>query len=217
MNLLNKTAWLTTLMIVALASIGCQASATFSAGTTEAKKPEAPPPPKPKEDSEPAAEPPAEEPAVEPEPEPEPEPAEQVVTKGDSILVPGAIVFDSGQSTLTAGAPNDEILAQLKAYLDKYQNVTLMRIEGHTDNVGTPEDNLKLSGERALAIKTALVGRGVDTGRLLAVGFGERKPIADNATEEGKAQNRRTEFKIAGLNGKNYLGLDPLGGGQEFK
>ena len=48
------------------------------------------------------------------------------------------------------------------------------------------------------------------------MGFGPDKPIADNKTEDGKAQNRRTEFKIAELKGKKYLGMDPSGGGKVF-
>ena len=52
---------------------------------------------------------------------------------------------------------------------------------------------------------------GIKKERLIAVGFGETRPVADNGTEEGKAQNRRTEFKIAELNGKKYLGMPPEG------
>ncbi|MEN9581729.1 MAG: hypothetical protein RJA70_4738, partial [Pseudomonadota bacterium] len=83
--------------------------------------------------------------------------------------------------------------------------------------VGTEEDNLKLSGERALTIKKALVDRGIKAERIIAVGFGKKKPIAANTTEEGRAQNRRTEFKIAAINDRNYMGLSPKGGGTEFK
>jgi len=212
------------LLLVPAGIAGCNASASFSAGGSDAKKPEPPPPPPPKEPKKPKEEAKQEEPEPEPaatEPEPAPEPKEEssskVVTKGDNILLPGAIVFDSGQATLKEGEQNEEILTQLKAYLDNHPNVTLMRIEGHTDNVGKPEDNLELSGNRALTIKKALVERGVDTKRMIAVGFGERKPIASNDTDEGRAQNRRTQFKIAGLNGRNYMGLNPKGGGTEFK
>lgn len=199
---------------------GCTASASFSAGG-EANEPPPPPPPpqrppegKKEEASKPAASAAEAQPTGAPKPEEEKPP---VVTKGDSILLPGNIVFDSGAATLTAGESNEAILEQLKAYLDKNAKVTLMRIEGHTDNVGKPADNLKLSGERALAIKNALVERGVAKERLLATGFGEAKPIADNSTEQGRALNRRTEFKIAGINGRNYLGNKPHGGGTEFK
>jgi len=64
-------------------------------------------------------------------------------------------------------------------------------------------------GQRALAVKAALVAKGVNKDRLIAVGFGQTKPIADNTTEDGKAKNRRTEFHVAELGGKKYLGLDP--------
>lgn len=197
---------------------GCQASASFSAGGSEAKEPKAPPPPPPAVEKPKKAEEPK--PAPEPEVKPEPAPAQDdsgIKTEGDSIKLPGNIVFDSGAATLTAGAQNDEILNQLKAYLEKHTKVTLMRVEGHTDDVGSDEDNLKLSGERALTIKNALVSRGIDAKRIIAVGFGKQKPVGPNTTEEGRAQNRRTEFKIAAINGRNYMGLSPKGGGTEFK
>ncbi len=223
MSLRRTTAAMTALAFclgaVTLGASGCTASASFKAGGGEAKEPEPPPPPPPpkKEEKKKAEKPKKKKKKDKPKAEPKEEKGDKIVTKGDTIMVPGAIVFDSGKATLKAGEQNDEILAQLKAYMDKNENVTLMRIEGHTDDVGTPEDNLKLSGERALTIKKALVERGVKADRLIAVGFGERKPIADNASEEGKAQNRRTVFKIAGLNGKPYMGLKPTGGGTEFK
>lgn len=79
------------------------------------------------------------------------------------------------------------------------ENPTLkVQINGHTDNVGKPADNLKLSTNRAKAVVDYLVSKGIDAGRLAYKGFGETKPIADNKTEAGRAQNRRTEFVIIG-------------------
>jgi outer membrane protein OmpA-like peptidoglycan-associated protein len=69
-------------------------------------------------------------------------------------------------------------------------------IEGHTDNVGKPADNQKLSQQRAWTVVNYLVLHGVKSNRLTGVGFGETKPVASNQTEEGRAQNRRTELKI---------------------
>ncbi|MGZ3925077.1 MAG: OmpA family protein [Flavisolibacter sp.] len=71
-----------------------------------------------------------------------------------------------------------------------------IQIEGHTDNVGTAADNTKLSTNRAKAVVNYLVSKNISITRLTAKGFGATKPIADNKTEEGRAQNRRTELKV---------------------
>ena len=126
-------------------------------------------------------------------------------------------MFDTDKATLQAGAGNDELLGQLKAFLDQKPEITKIRIEGHTDNQGEATKNEELSGQRALTVKKWLVDHGVKAERLIAVGFGQNKPIADNSTDAGRAQNRRTEFKIAELNGKKFLGLDPTGGGKVFQ
>jgi OOP family OmpA-OmpF porin len=199
---------------------GCKASASFQAGSEDPKTPkeEPPPPPPPPAPKEVKAEEPKEEKKEEKAEEPKEEKKEsEITTKGNTIKLPGNIVFDTGAATLKANSGNEEILDQLKSYLDENAKVTLMRVEGHTDNVGKPPDNLKLSGERALTIKKYLVGKGIAEKRIVAVGFGESKPVGDNATEEGRSQNRRTEFKIAEVNGKPYLGMDPKAGGTEFK
>jgi len=79
------------------------------------------------------------------------------------------------------------------------ENPTLkVQINGHTDNVGKPADNLKLSAERAKSVMNYLVSKSVDIKRLASKGFGETKPIADNTTEAGRSLNRRTEFIITG-------------------
>ena len=71
-----------------------------------------------------------------------------------------------------------------------------IEISGHTDNVGTPEYNLELSKNRAKAVNDYLVDNGIDQARLLYKGYGESEPIDTNDTETGKANNRRTEFKV---------------------
>lgn len=101
--------------------------------------------------------------------------------------------FASGSATLTT---------ELQALLDiaagiLVRNPTLaMQIEGHTDAVGSSESNLVLSVARAESARTYLVERGVDPGRLDALGHGEVRPIADNGSKEGRAQNRRVEFLL---------------------
>ncbi len=79
------------------------------------------------------------------------------------------------------------------------ENPTLkLQINGHTDNVGKPAENLKLSTNRAKAVVDFLVSKGINIKRLVHKGFGETKPVADNKTEAGRAQNRRTEFVVVG-------------------
>ena len=79
------------------------------------------------------------------------------------------------------------------------ENPTMkVQINGHTDNVGKPADNMKLSTARAKSVVDYLSSKSIDAKRLTYKGFGEIKPIADNKTEEGRAQNRRTEFVIVG-------------------
>ncbi len=136
---------------------------------------------------------------------------------GGKLVVQGAIAFDSGKAILLETNENAAILADLKLFLDQNAKVTQIRIEGHTDNVGDAAANLQLSGQRALTIKKALIDKGVASERLLAVGFGDKKPVGDNATDAGRAKNQRLEFRVATFNGKNYLNQEPLGGGTKFE
>lgn len=101
--------------------------------------------------------------------------------------------FESNKFDLTQGS-----LAVVSAFAEFLKaNPSLeVTIEGHTDNVGSPSDNLDLSQKRAEAVKKALIDLGISSGRLRAKGFGETKPIAANLSEEGRALNRRTVFTI---------------------
>jgi OmpA-OmpF porin, OOP family len=99
--------------------------------------------------------------------------------------------FDTGKATITPESAEtlDTAAAALKAAGDLE-----VEVGGHTDNVGAPEANLKLSLERAQAVMAALVQRGVAAARLTAKGYGQTAPIADNRTEDGRAKNRRVEL-----------------------
>jgi hypothetical protein len=101
------------------------------------------------------------------------------------------VLFDFGKSVVKRAAyPTlDEVAAILKA--NPYVRIEL---QGHTDNVGSPGYNKRLSERRAMSVLRALVKRGIEKGRLIAVGFGLTRPIASNATEEGRAYNRRVEL-----------------------
>ncbi len=128
------------------------------------------------------------------------------------VQIPGAVVFDTGLATLKAGAGSEAVLEQVVKFMADNPKVTKLRVEGHTDNVGQPADNQLLSGNRALTVKQYLISKGVAAERLISVGCGQDRPVASNATEEGKAQNRRVQYQIAENRGKPFLGR-PIDGG----
>lgn len=73
-----------------------------------------------------------------------------------------------------------------------------VELQGHTDNIGTDAYNLILSQDRANAVKAYLIGKGVEPERMVARGYGERQPVADNSSAEGRTRNRRVEMKVLG-------------------
>ena len=89
-----------------------------------------------------------------------------------------------------------ELLDQVAAIIVEHEEIPAIFVEGHTDADGSEEYNRDLSDRRAKSVRQYLIDKGVEPRRLQAQGFGEAQPIADNATEEGKAQNRRVEFRI---------------------
>lgn len=199
---------------IAMPAVGCTVSVSGSAGTKAEQPPPPPPPPPP-----PSTEAEAEAEADSDEGTSPPDKKSTATVQGDAVHIPGNIVFATGKATLDEDKMEStvEVLEQLKAFLEQNKQFTKLRIEGHTDDVGDDESNLKLSGERALTLKRWLVEHGIDASRLIAVGFGEKKPIADNSTAGGKAQNRRTEFHIAEIKGKKFLGRPIDGGGTVFE
>jgi len=107
-------------------------------------------------------------------------------------LILKGVHFESGSAALTPDsyAVLDQVVRSLMAYPE-----VRVEIRGYTDSVGSWEYNLKLSQKRAEAVKQYLVNSGIDPNRLVAKGYGEADPIASNKTAEGRAQNRRIEFR----------------------
>jgi len=113
----------------------------------------------------------------------------KIMTSGK--LVTHGIHFASGKVDILPESMGT--INKLYDILDHHPDLKL-EIEGYTDNDGSPESNMKLSQQRAEAVKGQLVSMGIDTARLAAKGMGENFPVSDNDTPEGKARNRRVEF-----------------------
>jgi OOP family OmpA-OmpF porin len=145
--------------------------------------------------------------AATPEPEPPPPappPKEEppLPVQGDEIVMPEQIEFDSSKATIRNTERSQRVLNELLSIMKKHTSITKLRIEGHTDSSGRPEKNARLSKARAEAVAKWLVEHEVEKSRLTTVGLGDSKPLADNATPEGRQTNRRTEFHVEELDGK---------------
>lgn len=133
-----------------------------------------------------------------PEPPPLPPPPPPVVVAKPVIIEKGRqtldVKFDFDKSTIK-GVYNDD-LDDLSRVMKDYPDLKVT-IEGHTDSIGSNAYNQNLSEERAGAVKNYMVEKNaIDASRIATEGFGEERPIADNATAEGRAQNRRVEAAV---------------------
>lgn len=120
-------------------------------------------------------------------------------TDKELVITLGDTVFESGSTDLNPDA--SPLLVRLARFLDLEQTRRI-RIEGYTDNVGTPGDNLALSQVRAQVVADTLTDLGVDAGRIEVAGFGDAYPVAENTSEEGRAQNRRVEIVLSDSEGR---------------
>lgn len=103
------------------------------------------------------------------------------------------INFETGSAKLSA--ESREQTKNIAEILKAFPDVTL-KIGGYTDNTGDPKSNLKLSQDRAEAVKTAIISEGIDNKRLDAEGYGDAHPVASNDTENGRSQNRRIAVRV---------------------
>jgi outer membrane protein OmpA-like peptidoglycan-associated protein len=118
-----------------------------------------------------------------------------VVLTEAKLEIKDRVYFKTGRDVIEA--KSFPLLDNVAAVLKAHPEIALVRVEGHTDNVGTPEKNQDLSNRRAASVRRYLVDKGgVADARLEAVGYGQDRPIDTNDTEDGKQQNRRVEFVI---------------------
>ena len=111
-----------------------------------------------------------------------------------AITLKGDVSFDTNSATVRQGLYAE--IDRISSVLTQYPQ-TVIRVEGHTDSVGSDSYNLDLSNRRAMAVKNLFVQRGVADARIEAVGYGETVPIASNDNEAGRQKNRRVEIKVA--------------------
>lgn len=121
--------------------------------------------------------------------------SELVSLQGDAIVLKEAIGFPHGSAEIEPVSM--DLLDAVAKIMISTAAITKLSIEGHTDTTGEPAANQPLSEERALAVKKYLEEHGVEASRLETKGFGSSQPIDTNETEEGRAKNRRVEFKVS--------------------
>lgn len=150
----------------------------------------------------------------EPKPEPKPEKKKprklnlkgiKVKKVGNEIELPQPVPFRTGSAELDMDAGAEEVLELVRDYMATHPDVTLLRVEGHTDSDGDDNANMELSKARAAAVTAWLVANNVECKRLMPVGFGETRKLVENDTPENKAKNRRVSFFDATINNKPVL------------
>jgi outer membrane protein OmpA-like peptidoglycan-associated protein len=112
------------------------------------------------------------------------------------ITLSGQVLFVTGKAELLPAA-QDQLTVVAKALQDQGE-IRPIVVEGYTDSVGSESNNLKLSQDRANAVRNFLISKGLPSDKLSAVGKGKSSPVASNDTADGRANNRRVEIVVAG-------------------
>ena len=184
----------------------CWRDANWTPATADPKcdgalKPAAPAPaPAPRQAPPPAPAPaPAPAPVVAPPPPPPPAAAAPAAPVSEKVTFAADAFFDFDKSVLKpeAKAKLDDLVAKTKAVA-----LEVIIAVGHTDAVGADAYNQKLSVARSEAVKAYLVSKGIEKNRVYTEGKGEKQPVADNKTDEGRAKNRRVEIEVVGTRAK---------------
>jgi OmpA-OmpF porin, OOP family len=123
-----------------------------------------------------------------------------VVVTDQRLEIFERIEFERGRTTIKA--ESDAVLSAVAAALRQNPRILRLSIEGHTDSQGSASRNRELSRQRAVAVVKWLIAHGIAANRLVGVGFGAAHPIDSNATNEGRKNNRRVEFRVVELEGQ---------------
>ncbi len=142
---------------------------------------------------------PAPAPAAAPAPAPAPAPVVAPAPISEKVTFAADAFFDFDKSVLKpeGKAKLDDLISKMSGI-----NLEVIIAVGHTDSVGSDAYNQKLSVRRSEAVKAYLVTKGVEKNRVYTEGKGEKQPVADNKTAEGRAKNRRVEIEVVGTRGK---------------
>lgn len=118
-----------------------------------------------------------------------------VTRSGDNIILnmPGNVTFATNSSDINAGFYS--VLNGVSMVLKEFDK-TVVEVAGHADSTGQAASNMTLSQRRATSVSGYLAAQGIDTQRIITVGYGQERPIASNDTVEGRAQNRRVEITL---------------------
>ena len=119
---------------------------------------------------------------------------ESVRVTETEVIILQQVQFDTSKATIKK--VSDPLLDEVAAVFKEHPELTKIEVQGHTDSKGVPAMNKTLSQQRAESVKKALMKRGIADGRLVPKGYGQDKPIGDNATDEGRQKNRRVQFVI---------------------
>ena len=122
----------------------------------------------------------------------------QAYIQAGQIKIRDQVKFATGSAAIVPGKDSEEVLDAVLKILSDHADIKQLRVEGHTDNVGTAAFNRVLSQHRAETVMKWLVKHGIAGARLTAQGFGPDRPIDDNALDSGRRNNRRVEFHIVG-------------------
>jgi OmpA-OmpF porin, OOP family len=174
-------------------------AAAFAAAcaTTEEPKPAPQPAPTPAPAPAPAPQPkpapPA--PAPQPQPKPQPKPAAKPKPVAEKVTFAADVLFDFDKSVIKPEGKSklDDLSSKVKGI-----NLEVVIAIGHADSIGSDAYNQRLSIRRAEAVKAYLVSKGIEANRVYTEGKGEKQPVADNKTRDGRAKNRRTEIEVIG-------------------
>lgn len=132
--------------------------------------------------------------------------ATKAVLKGKKIEIAEMVQFELNSSVIRAESFG--LLDDVAKVMKDHPEVKKVAIEGHASADGDDNQNLLLSDARAKSVMAYLVAKGgIDQKRMTAEGFGEKKPIADNNTEEGRIKNRRVEFNVVETEGTPHAGV----------